>query len=310
MCLTTLITFFINNILSIWFIIELNFLCFVRIIRHDLNKHNTNGNIYYFLVQSLGRVLILISSLSFLISRNFLFEFIFVVFLILKLGGAPFQFWYLKLIQKLGWTNIWLMSAWQKLIPLLIIKIARLDYLIIFGGLRVISGRLNNLNQKKIKKILGLSSIFSLGWVLLSISQRKIWLIFMLGYSIVLGMLLNSLKRLSCCAIDNLENLNFSVIFYSVFFLGLLIIRGIPPFIIFYIKILILYELIQLSLAFVLSLLVVRVFIIYIYLIMGFRILTFFKSKTFFSRYYLGNIHFLDYVLYNLLTSVLYIRFL
>jgi formate hydrogenlyase subunit 3/multisubunit Na+/H+ antiporter MnhD subunit len=33
----------------------------------------------------------------------------------------------------------------------------------IFGILSVIVGSLNNLNQKKIKKILGLSSLFSLG---------------------------------------------------------------------------------------------------------------------------------------------------
>lgn len=296
--------------MSIWFIIELNFLCFVRIIRYNLTNNNTNGNIYYFLIQSLGSVLILISSLSFLIFRNFLFEFIFAVFLILKLGGAPFQFWYLKLIQKLRWFNIWLISVWQKLIPLLIIRILKFNYLFIFGILRVISGRLNNLNQKKIKKILGLSSIFSLGWILLSLLQRKIWLIFILGYSFILWILLNCIKRLNYYNIENLENLNFSVLFYSVFFLRLLIIRGIPPFIIFYIKILILSEVIKLSIILVFILLVVRVFIIYIYLIMGFSILTFLKTKTSFKRFYFYNNYLINYILYNLLIRIIFIMFL
>lgn len=299
-----------SNILSIWFIIELNFLCFVSIVSYDLNKNNTNGNIYYFLIQSLGRVLILISSLNFLISRNFLFEFIFIIFLVIKLGGAPFQFWYLKLIQKLRWGNIWLISVWQKLIPLLIIKLLSYYYLIIFGILSVVSGRINNLNQKKIKKILGLSSIFSLGWVLLSILQRKIWLVFIIGYAFILWMLLNSIKRLSQYNTENLENLNFSVSFYFVFFTGLLIIRGIPPFIIFYIKILILSELIKFRLMLVFILLLISVLIIYIYLIIGFRILTFFKNKTFLKRFYFYNIYLLNYIFYNLLIRVLFISFL
>ena len=135
---STLSTFFMRNVLSVWFIIELNFLCFVRIISYQFTNNNTNGNIYYFLIQSLGRVLILLRALNFLIFRHFFFEATFFIFLLLKLGGAPFQFWYLKLIQKIRWVNIWLISVWQKLIPLLLIKLINYYYLILFGLLRVI----------------------------------------------------------------------------------------------------------------------------------------------------------------------------
>lgn len=280
--------------MSIWFIIELNFLCFVRMINYDLKQNNTNGNIYYFLIQSLGRVIMLIRSLNFLFFSNLFFEFIFRFFLLIKLGGAPFQFWYLKLIQKLSWFNIWLISVWQKLIPLLIIKLLRLDFLLVFGLLRVILGRINNLNQKKIKKILGLSSIFSLGWILLSIIERKLWIIFIMGYGLILLILLNRIKRLHCYNIDYLENLNFSVLFYLLFFSGLLIIRGIPPFIIFYIKILILLSLIKFRFIVVLILLIFRVLIIYIYLIIGFSLLTFLKNKTLFRNIYFFNTYLLN----------------
>ena len=215
---STLSTFFMRNVLSVWFIIELNFLCFVRIIRYQFTNNNTNGNIYYFLIQSLGRVLILLRALNFLIFRHFFFEATFFIFLLLKLGGAPFQFWYLKLIQKIRWVNIWLISVWQKLIPLLLIKLINYYYLILFGLLRVIIGSLNNLNQKKIKKILGLSSIFSLGWTILSILQSKVWLLFILGYGLILWVLLASLNSLKIININYLENSNLSIVFYLIFF--------------------------------------------------------------------------------------------
>jgi len=222
---STLSTFFMRNVLSVWFIIEINFLCFVRIISYQFTNNNTNGNIYYFLIQSLGRVLILLRALNFLIFRHFFFEATFFIFLLLKLGGAPFQFWYLKLIQKIRWVNIWLISVWQKLIPLLLIKLINYYYLILFGLLRVITGSLNNLNQKKIKKILGLSSIFSLGWTILSILQSKVWLLFILGYGLILWVLLASLNSLKIININYLENSNLSIVFYLIFFLGLLIIE-------------------------------------------------------------------------------------
>jgi len=278
-------------------------LCFVSFLSYDLKKIHTNGNIYYFLIQSLGSVLIFIRALNFLIFSNNLFEFFFVIFLVVKLGGAPFQFWYLKLIQKLRWTSIWLISVWQKLIPLIVMKLLASYYLLEFGSLRVIIGRINNLNQKSIKKILGLSSVFSLGWILLSIIQRKVWIIFILGYGFILYILLRYLKMLNFNNIENLENSNFSILFYILFFLGLLIIRGIPPFIIFYIKILILIDLIKLRFLLVFILLIFRIFIIYIYLIIAFSLITFLKNKSFFKSLYFFNTYLLNYIIYNLLIS-------
>lgn len=296
--------------MSIWFIIELNFLCFVSILSYDFKNNNTNGNIYYFLIQSIGRVIILIRALNFLILRHKIFEFIFFIFLLLKLGGAPFQFWYLKLIQKIKWSNIWLISVWQKLIPLSLIKLVNFNYLIIFGVLRVILGSFSNLNQKKIKKILGLSSVFSLGWVLLSIIQRRVWLLFILRYGIILYILLLSLKRLDFQETLYLKTSDFSISFYFIFFLGILIIRGIPPFLMFYIKILIIIEVLHFRVLLIFILLVFRIFIIYIYLIIGFRMLTFFKNNYFFKSNYFNNSYVINYILYNLLLRIIFILIL
>lgn len=289
-------------------ILELNFLCFVRILRQELSVKNTNGNIYYFLIQSLGRILILIILLNFLLWKIKIFELFFFIFLLMKLGGAPFQFWYLKLIQKISWINIWLLSIWQKFIPLIIIKFRNNFYIIFFGLFRVGTGRLRSICQKKIKKILGLSSLFSLGWVLCSLLFSKIWIWFIRRYGIVLFILLSFLKSLKFLNSESLENRDLNFMFLLIFFSGLLIIRGIPPLIVFYLKILILLEILKLRLILMFILLFLRIFMIYIYLMIGFSLLTFLKSIIFLEKSYSNNLNnFKNFIIYNLFCRILII---
>ena len=189
----TRVSFFLRRRLRIWLMLELNFICFVRLLRQEFRVANRNGNLYYFLIQRLGRVFILLRILIFLIWNIKLFSLIFFSAILLKLGSAPFQFWYLKLIQKISWKNIWLLSVWQKFIPLILLKFSSSVILILFGVINVLTRRLSSVKQKKIKKILGLSSLFSLGWVISVIVLSEIWLWFILGYGLVLINLILSL---------------------------------------------------------------------------------------------------------------------
>ena len=149
----TRVSFFLRRRLRIWLMLELNFICFVRLLRQEFRVANRNGNLYYFLIQRLGRVFILLRILIFLIWNIKLFSLIFFSAILLKLGSTPFQFWYLKLIQKISWKNIWLLSVWQKFIPLILLKFSSSVILILFGVINVLTRRLSSVKQKKIKKI-------------------------------------------------------------------------------------------------------------------------------------------------------------
>lgn len=308
----TFISFFLSNGLRVWLILELNFMCFVRILRQEFRFNHANGNLYYFLIQSLGRAFILLSLLVILVWKVSIFSLIFFFAILLKLGGAPFQFWYLKLITKISWFNIWLLSIWQKFIPLILIKFrTNISLQIVFGFLRVIFGRLRNLSQKKIKKILGLSSLFSLGWILSSLFLRKVWVWFLAGYGVALLNLLNYFKTSNLLNIETSENSKKNFVRLLGLFISLLIVRGIPPFILFYLKVLILLFLLKFSLIIILLFLFFSVFIIYIYLIIGFSLLVFLKIREFSvidffkSKYKISNL-----ILYNLVFRFLIIAFI
>lgn len=291
--------------------LELNFICFVRILSQDFRFNNANGNLYYFLIQSLGRAFMLLRLLIFLLWKAQVFSLVFFLAVLLKLGGAPFQFWYLKLIQKISWFNIWLLSIWQKLIPLILIRFSSNVLLVIFGLTSVIFGRLSNLNQKKIKKILGLSSLFSLGWILSSLFLTKVWLWFIIGYGIALFNLIHYLKVIKLLNIETVENASKNFVRILGFFLGLLIMSGIPPFILFYLKILILLFLLKFSLVLIGLFLLIRIFMIYIYLIMGFSLLIFLNTRELSSGYFLKFKYKISNLLfYNLIFRILIVAFL
>ena len=289
----------------------MNFICFVRLLRQEFRVANRNGNLYYFLIQRLGRVFILLRILIFLIWNIKLFSLIFFSAILLKLGSAPFQFWYLKLIQKISWKNIWLLSVWQKFIPLILLKFSSSVILILFGVINVLTRRLSSVKQKKIKKILGLSSLFSLGWVISVIALSEIWLWFILGYGLVLINLILSLISTQLLSVENLESSLRNPINLLVFFLNLLIVRGIPPFIVFYLKILILSLLIEFSFFIVLIYLVISVFIIYIYLIIRFSLLTFLKARETSSKFTnINKVSIFNILLQGLIFTVLIMAFI
>ena len=307
----TRVSFFLRRRLRIWLMLELNFICFVRLLRQEFRVANRNGNLYYFLIQRLGRVFILLRILIFLIWNIKLFSLIFFSAILLKLGSAPFQFWYLKLIQKISWKNIWLLSVWQKFIPLILLKFSSSVILILFGAINVLTRRLSSVKQKKIKKILGLSSLFSLGWVISVIALSEIWLWFILGYGLVLINLILSLISTQLLSVENLESSLRNPINLLVFFLNLLIVRGIPPFIVFYLKILILSLLIEFSFFIVLIYLVISVFIIYIYLIIRFSLLTFLKARETSSKFTnINKVSIFNILLQGLIFTVLIMAFI
>ena len=286
-------------------------MCFVRILRQELRIVNRNGNLYYFLIQSLGRAFILIRIMSFIIWKIDLFYNIFFIAILLKLGGVPFHYWYLKLIQKISWLNIWLLSIWQKITPLVLIRFRNKNFLLFFGLLGVVFRSLRRVKQKKIKKILGLSSIFSLGWILSVIWFSKMWLLFIIGYRIALMGIILNLKKTIVRNVENLENSLVNPLELLMFFFNLLILRGIPPFIIFYLKILILFYLIKLRILLVIFFLLIRILIIYIYLIIRFSVITFFKLQESSRKIaHLKKVEFRTIILQTLIFAFLIITFL
>lgn len=236
--------------------------------------------VHYFTIQALGRVLILYFWVSSSLNRMGV-ELVLIRFAI-KLGIFPFHSWYLNLVPLLNWEIIWIISVPIKLVILKIIFSTRFDFpLIGLGLINVCLGFFMLFKEKKIKTFLALTSIFNMGWVLLSLLDLSIWIIFILIYRGNLYILLEGLKRSGAEGLFEYGTNDSKRKFILVILIGLVLIR-IPPTLGFILKIVIILILIDPLMLVSLTLLILSLIISYYYILIFYYLnLSFTKATKF-----------------------------
>lgn len=233
----------VNNLIITWRFIEINLLAFIPLItfRKNFNPHIIG--IKYFLVQSLGSIFLLATILIILISeKNNFFNFFFVIRLLWKIGVPPFHFWLFRLIIELNWLIFFILSSWQKILPLYLINKIYFnlwDYIIILSLVVCVIGVVF---QSRIKKLIIFSSIFTGSWIISSIIFFKIiWTLLLFLYRIILLFLIIFLLNSNLLEKEKGNYFLITLIEKFYIFFILLRIAGIPPFLGFFIKISVLF---------------------------------------------------------------------
>lgn len=165
------------------------------------------------------------------------------------MGAAPFHFWFPEVIEGLNWIRRLLILTWQKIAPiiLLIYNSYLSIFLIIVVILNILIRSLIGLNQLRLRKILVFSSINHIGWILIAINfSLNIWIIYFFIYSIITINLILIFNYFNIFFIKQIiiqfsNNLVLKLFFYLNFFsLG-----GLPPFLGFFPKWLVINQLIE-----------------------------------------------------------------
>lgn len=165
-----------------------------------------------------------------------------LISLLIKIGSAPLHFWIPLVIEGLNWNNNYLLITWQKLGPLVLIT-NNLSYsflrifIILSSSIRSFIG----LNQTSLKKIITYSSINQIRWLILSLCISKYLIkIYFLFYFLILLNIIIIFNKFNLYYLNQLFNIkiykksNVLFIFSSILSMG-----GLPPFLGFYPKILI-----------------------------------------------------------------------
>lgn len=175
--------------------------------------------------------------------------------LLLKRGAAPFHFWFPGVIEGLRWINRLILITWQKIAPLMLISYnINYNFFLISIILSIIIGSLGGLNQTSLRKLIAFSSINHLGWILIAIINNELlWLTYFLLYSILsisIVLMFNNFKLFHFNQIFNFSIINPSIKFFI--FLNLLSLGGLPPFLGFLPKWLVIQNLVELNQIFLL----------------------------------------------------------
>lgn len=226
-----------------WIGLEINLLSFIPLISDKTNQFSTEAALKYFLTQALASALLIFRAVTLGLQTQFTFSQPWISYpvndligatLLLKIGAAPFHFWFPGVLEGLSWLNGLILITWQKIAPLILISYVYTPSTINFGFilLSALAGSLGGFNQTSLRKIIAYSSINHLGWILAAtLLGESYWLTYFLFYSFL---------RLSVVLVFNLFQLShinqiFSLptanpIFKLAVFCNLLSLGGLPPF--------------------------------------------------------------------------------
>nr|AEY80448.1 NADH dehydrogenase subunit 2 [Apenthecia litongi] len=239
MMMGTMISITSNSWLGAWMGLEINLLSFIPLMSDD-NLMSTEASLKYFLTQAFASTILLFSVILLLLKNNLNNEinstyiyFMIMSSLLLKSGAAPFHFWFPNMMEGLTWMNSLMLMTWQKIAPLMLISYLNINILLMISSiLSVLMGALSGLNQTSLRKLMAFSSINHLGWMLMSLMiDESLWLVYFMFYSflsITLTIMFNSFKTFH---LNQLFSLFFkNKILKFIMFMNFLSLGGLPPF--------------------------------------------------------------------------------
>nr|WGT88925.1 NADH dehydrogenase subunit 2 [Sclomina erinacea]WGT88951.1 NADH dehydrogenase subunit 2 [Sclomina erinacea] len=226
--------------LSMWMGLEMNMMAFIPLIYSEKVNSTFESCMIYFLIQSMGSILMLISILMnplFSISQTLeqeLFSMMLAISMVLKMGGPPFHFWFPEILDKMTWSGCFILMTWQKMAPMYILScIIDLNslFMSIITPIMVLTGSIGGLNQTSIRKIMGYSSMDHMGWMIVCMKfNNSLWMFYFLIYTIILASIIYTFNFYSTYYINQYSNksLNFTEKFMII--IAFLSLGGLPPF--------------------------------------------------------------------------------
>nr|YP_009350520.1 NADH dehydrogenase subunit 2 [Tumulitermes recalvus]AQP27270.1 NADH dehydrogenase subunit 2 [Tumulitermes recalvus] len=230
-----------NSWLGAWMGLEINLMSFIPLMSNVKNMYNTEASLKYFIVQALASAtLIFMVVMKAIMEDLFTFEsstytsMIICTPLLLKSGAAPLHWWFPGVMEGLSWENCALLMTVQKAAPLML-----MSYLIEINGftmsiimLSTIVGSIGGLNQTSMRKILTYSSINHTGWMLIALTMSEnLWMMYFAVYSTLALTVVSAIKLSSTSFINQtmLTNKETTLMKFMMF-TSLLSLGGLPPF--------------------------------------------------------------------------------
>nr|YP_002929348.1 NADH dehydrogenase subunit 2 [Chrysochroa fulgidissima]ACF04019.1 NADH dehydrogenase subunit 2 [Chrysochroa fulgidissima] len=275
----TLVAISSNSWLGMWLGLEINLLSIIPLLNNSKNMMSSEASIKYFITQAIASsillmaaiMMILKTSMPFILQNNWMSILVLNSALLTKMGAAPFHFWFPEVMEGLSWNNSMIMLTWQKIAPMAVLMyvpktINLITVAIMFCML--ISG-IMGFNQTSLRKILAYSSINHIGWMLAStIMFESLWMVYFVVYTIITLNIVLMFKSMNMfqvsqmsAVLKNNPQLKFML---SLNFLSL---GGLPPFLGFMPKWLIIQELVRYNMTSIaIAMVILTILTIYFYI--------------------------------------------
>nr|YP_009045377.1 NADH dehydrogenase subunit 2 [Polyura arja]AHA03728.1 NADH dehydrogenase subunit 2 [Polyura arja] len=240
---STLISISANSWLGCWIGLEINLLSFIPLISNNNNLFNSEASLKYFLTQSIASINFLFSIiLSMFFMKNFFFNNFFSIMinstLLMKMGSVPFHFWFPNIIEGLSWFNSFILMTWQKISPMILLSYYfNMNFLMIIMIFNVLIGAIGGFNQTSIRKLMAFSSINNLGWMISALMiSENLWMLYFYLYSFLISIMCFLFYMLNIFYINQMFNFNINFSIKLSIMINFLSLGGLPPFLGFFPK--------------------------------------------------------------------------
>nr|YP_010274878.1 NADH dehydrogenase subunit 2 [Satarupa nymphalis]UJV31573.1 NADH dehydrogenase subunit 2 [Satarupa nymphalis]WNO18654.1 NADH dehydrogenase subunit 2 [Satarupa nymphalis khamensis] len=241
--LSTFISISSNSWMGCWIGLEINLLSFIPLISNSNNLLSSETAIKYFLIQSIASINFLFTILlKLILIKNFEINNFFSILinssLLMKMGSAPFHFWFPNIIEGMSWLNCFILMSWQKITPMILLSYyLNKNFLMMIMLMNTIIGAIGGINQTSLRKLMSFSSINNLGWMMFSILiSESLWLMYFILYSFLISIMCFMFYIMNIYFINQLFIYNMNFLMKFILFMNFLSMGGLPPFLGFFPK--------------------------------------------------------------------------
>nr|QHN89104.1 NADH dehydrogenase subunit 2 [Hasora chromus] len=241
--MSTLIAISSNSWMGCWIGLEINLLSFIPLISNSNNLMSSEAALKYFLTQSIASINFLFSILlKMILLKNFemnnLFSILINSSMLMKMGSAPFHFWFPNIIEGLSWMNCFILMSWQKITPMILLSYyMNKNFLFIIMIINTIIGAVGGINQVSLRKLMAFSSINNLGWMMASILiSQNLFLMYFSIYTFLISIMCFFFYMMNIYFINQLFIFNMNFLIKFIISMNFLSLGGLPPFLGFFPK--------------------------------------------------------------------------
>nr|WRO44689.1 NADH dehydrogenase subunit 2 [Asiopodabrus sp. 'satoi'] len=237
--LSTLISISSTSWMGMWIGLEMNLLAIIPLMYSSMSITSSEASVKYFIVQTIASSIIIINITMMMINFNIFSNMNMSLNLLMmnsafliKIGMAPFHFWFPEIIYGLSWFNSMIILTWQKVAPMILFMFNMMNnsFTIFIIITSAIISSVSSLNLINLKKILAFSSINHMSWMMsMMVFSKSIWMLYFFIYSfstIILVVFLNKFKILFMNQISFLNNKKEMIMFFILSFVSFM---GLPP---------------------------------------------------------------------------------
>ena len=222
------------SLLISWIGLELNTLTFIPLILILTGQQESKAAVTYFLTQTLASVVFLEGALLTYTSLTGRVAFSVILgALFIKIGAAPFHMWLPQVVEGLTWPALFLLFTVQKINPFLILSSISFNHSTLVGVALISAtiGSIIGLAQTQTRILLVFSSINHVGWILVRMSLSfSLFLYYFALYRLLLLPLIMILKKFNIIHLNQSLNLGLRSSNQLMVFVTLLSLGGLPPF--------------------------------------------------------------------------------